>query len=182
MDNDLVVSNGKFTDIYSLFVTGFLTGSGGITSSTSDGDQVLALFDNALTHFPTWAGEPIAAEAIVGKYTFFGDMNIDGQVTGDDYTVIDANLNTTPAVGLAWVKGDSNLDGFVTGDDYTVVDAHLGQGSGNPLSPNAAERRAGAGNRGCRRGAAAGASSAAQRATERLVVRRVVIGSNRRCR
>ena len=83
------------------------------------------------------AGQPIAPGAIVGKYTFFGDMNIDGQVSGDDYTVIDANLNTDPATGLEWLSGDANLDGIVTGDDYTVVDANLGLGSGNPLSPNA---------------------------------------------
>jgi hypothetical protein len=53
--------------------------------------------------------------------TYFGDANIDGQVTGDDYTVIDANLNTTPLAGLAWLSGDMNLDGSVTGDDYTVI-------------------------------------------------------------
>jgi hypothetical protein len=41
-------------------------------------------------------GLAIGPNAIVGKYTYFGDVNIDGQVTGDDYTVIDANLNTSP--------------------------------------------------------------------------------------
>jgi hypothetical protein len=51
--------------------------------------------------------------------------------------VIDANLNTTPAVGLGWLSGDMNLDGSVTGDDYTVIDANLGLGVGNPLSPSA---------------------------------------------
>ena len=62
---------------------------------------------------------------------------MDGQVSGDDYTVIDANLNTTPAAGLAWLSGDANLDGAVTGDDYTVIDANLGLGVGNPLAPEA---------------------------------------------
>jgi hypothetical protein len=71
---------------------------------------------------------------VIGKYTYFGDANLDGQVTGDDYTVIDANLNTTPAPGAAWLSGDMNLDGIVTGDDYTVIDANLGLGNGNPLS------------------------------------------------
>jgi hypothetical protein len=75
------------------------------------------------------------AGAIVGKYTYFGDANFDGQVTGDDYTVIDANLNVTPPVGMEWLYGDANLDGTVTGDDYTVIDANLGLGNGNPLSP-----------------------------------------------
>jgi len=40
--------------------------------------------------------------------------------------VIDANLNTTPLAGLAWLAGDANMDGVITGDDYTVIDANLG--------------------------------------------------------
>ena len=81
------------------------------------------------------------ANAIVGKYTFFGDVNFDGQVTGDDYTVIDANLSTDPAPGLEWLSGDANLDGIITGDDYTVIDANLGLGVGNPLAPAELQRR-----------------------------------------
>src|SRR4029078_5662138 len=75
----------------------------------------------------------IAPNASVGKYTYFGDLNFDGQVTGDDYGTIDANLNTTPAPGRAWLRGDANLDGVVTGDYYGTIDATLGNGVGNPL-------------------------------------------------
>jgi hypothetical protein len=131
-DNDLIVNNGVFSEIFSHVIAGFGNTSGGITSSTSDGSQILALFDNALVGATDWAGQSIGPSAIVGKYTYFGDANIDGQVTGDDYTVIDANLNTAPAVGLGWLSGDLNLDGIVSGDDYTVIDANLGLGSGNP--------------------------------------------------
>ena len=133
-DNDLVVSNGDLTMIRALIIDGFNTGFG-ITSSTSNGSQILALFDNALVGSSAWNGEPISPNAIVGKYTYFGDMNFDGQVTGDDYTIIDSNLNTTPAPGLAWLSGDANLDGVITGDDYTTIDSNLGLGTGNPLSP-----------------------------------------------
>ena len=90
--------------------------------------------DNALVGAGTFNGASIGLTAIVGKYTYFGDANIDGQVTGDDYTVVDANLNTTPAVGLEWLRGDMNLDGTITGDDYTVIDGNLGLGVGNPLT------------------------------------------------
>jgi hypothetical protein len=132
-DNDLIVNNGSYTTIRTWVLQG-AGGATGITSSTSDGSQILALFDNALVGASDWLGLPIGANAIVGKYTYFGDMNLDGQVTGDDYTVVDANLNTTPTVGLEWLSGDANLDGIVTGDDYTVIDANLGLGVGNPLS------------------------------------------------
>ena len=135
-NNDLVVNSGAFSTIQNLVISGFGNPSGGITSSTSNGTQILALFDNALVGAGSWNGGSIPANAIVGKYTFFGDANIDGQVTGDDYTVIDANLSTTPSAGLAWLSGDMNLDGSITGDDYTVIDANLGLGAGSPLGPS----------------------------------------------
>jgi hypothetical protein len=133
-DNDLIVDDGSYTDVRAKVLAGFGGGLGGITSTSSDGSQILALFDNALIGSTDWNGETIGANAVVGKYTYFGDVNFDGQVTGDDYTIIDSNLNTTPAVGLEWLSGDANLDGIVTGDDYTTIDSNLGLGSGNPLS------------------------------------------------
>ena len=132
-NNDLVVNQGNFSTIRALVLSGVGT-STGITSSTSNGSQVLALFDNALVGANNWLGVPISATAIVGKYTYFGDMNLDGQVTGDDYAVVDANLNMTPLAGFAWMAGDANLDGTITGDDYTVIDSNLRLGLGNPLS------------------------------------------------
>jgi hypothetical protein len=131
-DNDLVVNNGNFADIQAKVIAGFANPSN-ITSSSSNGSQILALFDNAFIGALKWQGLDIGPSAIVGKYTYFGDANLDGQVTGDDYTIIDSNLNTTPVAGLAWVSGDMNLDGTVTGDDYTVIDSNLGLGFGNPL-------------------------------------------------
>ena len=131
-DNDLVVNNGSYSTLWAAVLGGF-GNTVGITSSSSDGSQILALFDNAQVGATDWNGAPVGANAVIGKYTYFGDANIDGQVTGDDYTVIDANLNSTPAVGLGWLSGDMNLDGTITGDDYTVIDANLNLGVGNPL-------------------------------------------------
>jgi hypothetical protein len=134
-DNDLIVNEGNYTSIRDLVSQG-LGNTAGIISSTRNGTQILALFDNSLVGRTDWQGIPVALDAVIGKYTYFGDANIDGQVTGDDYTIVDANLNTTPADGVEWLKGDMNLDGEITGDDYTVIDAKLGLGVGNPLSPS----------------------------------------------
>jgi len=134
-DNDLAVNNMPFSDVKALVLAGFGNTSGGITSSASDGTQILALFDNALVGATDWQGVAIGPSAIIGKYTFFGDVNFDGQVSGDDYTIVDSNLNTTPPVGMEWLSGDANLDGVVTGDDYTTIDSNLGLGAGNPLLP-----------------------------------------------
>ena len=134
-DNDLIVSNGSFATLHSLVLQGFNSGPAGITSSTSNGTQILALFDNALVGAAEWAGQTITANAIVGKYTYFGDLNFDGQVSGDDYGVVDGNLGTTPPAGIAWLCGDANQDGIVTGDDYGTIDGYLGLGASAPLAP-----------------------------------------------
>jgi autotransporter-associated beta strand protein len=96
-NNDIAIDNSTFNDVFGQVLAGFGNPNGpGITSSTSDGSQIHALFDNALVGITDWNGASVGANAIVGKYTYFGDANIDGQVTGDDYGVIDANLDTTP--------------------------------------------------------------------------------------
>jgi hypothetical protein len=136
-DNDLVVNDPtSFAAIQALVLTGYGNTSGGIISSTGNGAEntIHALFDNALVGATDWNGVPIDPDAVVGKYTYFGDVNLDGQVTGDDYTIIDSNLDTDPAVGIEWLSGEANMDGLVTGDDYTIIDSNLGSGVGLPLA------------------------------------------------
>ncbi len=104
----------------------------GITSTFSQnhgGAAILALFDNAAfgsSDWPPGSGSTIDANSVVGRFTWFGDVSFDGQVTGDDYAIIDANLGAAPADQVAWLMGDANIDGLVTGDDYAVIDANLG--------------------------------------------------------
>jgi len=144
-DNDLVVNNGVFSSIRALVLAGYSSTPNatktGIISTTgqNSGKTILALFDNALvsphlTDWPKGSGQTIATNAVVGKYTYFGDATLDGQVTADDYLVLDANRNTTPPVGLAWIRGDMTNDGHVTADDYLVLDANRGLGVGSPLA------------------------------------------------
>ena len=142
-DNDLVVITGVFSTVQNLIVTGYSAtpdaGKTGIISTTgqnSSGKTILALFDNALvglTAWPTGSGQTVSSTAIIGKYTYFGDATLDGQVTADDYLVLDANRNTAPPTGVAWIKGDMTNDGSVTADDYLVLDANRGLGVGSPL-------------------------------------------------
>ena len=146
-DNDLVVSYGTapnaFAAIQALVFSGFraspdpsATGIVSTTAQNDSGKEILALLDNQQVQVADWppgSGHTIAINSVVGKYTYFGDLNLDGQVTGDDYPSIDSNLNTTPPAGIAWLNGDANLDGAVTGDDYAVIDSNLGNGMANPL-------------------------------------------------
>jgi hypothetical protein len=84
----------------------------------------------------TWDGVNVIDGDVLVKYTYYGDANLDGQVTADDYAVIDAFLG---ASGPGTNIGDVNKDGLVNADDYPIVDAFLGSGVGNPLahSPSA---------------------------------------------
>jgi len=157
-DNDLVVNYGtnpsEFANVqqavfagYSASVDPSKTGIISTTSQNNAGVTILALFDNAMIGVGDWpagSGNTVPANAVIGKYTYFGDVSFDGQVTGDDYAIIDANLGTVPDPGVAWLAGDANLDGQVTGDDYAVIDANLGLGNGMPLSPQALSSGGGA--------------------------------------
>ncbi len=144
-DNDLVITTAAFSDVQNAVFVGYSdtpnTAATGIISTTSQnagGNAMLLLFDNSqagASEWPAGSGHLIAPTAIVGKYTYFGDTNLDGQVTGDDYAAIDAMLGTTGInPGIAVLMGDTNFDYQVTGDDYGAVDANLGLGAGNPLA------------------------------------------------
>jgi autotransporter-associated beta strand protein len=60
-------------------------------------------------------------------YTYYGDANLDGRVTFDDYVKIDTGFNT----GLTgWVNGDFNYSGGVSFDDYVLIDISFNQQGG----------------------------------------------------
>jgi autotransporter-associated beta strand protein len=100
------------------------------TPGSPDDDKVLAVADNAFWGKSSFNGIDIDGSTVVGKYTFFGDANLDGKVTGDDYVSVDANLGS----GDSWLEGDFNMNGVTTGDDYVAIDANLGKGTPNPLA------------------------------------------------
>src|SRR5205823_1539496 len=118
-------NNGDLATIRALVFQGY-GGTIGIisTSGQSAGNTILALLDNSQIGAADWNGQSIGANAIIGKYTFFGDMDFDGQVTPGDYGILDANFGTIPPLGIAWIHGDADLDGQVTPGDYGILDAN----------------------------------------------------------
>src|SRR5687768_3755545 len=133
-DNDLLVDyTGTSVEgaIRQLVKNGRASGFG-ITSTpgSPDDDKLLAVADNANLNRTAWLGVNIDATTVIGKYTYFGDANLDGKVTGDDYLNVDANLGT----GDTWLEGDFNMSGVTTGDDYLAIDANLGKGTSDPLA------------------------------------------------
>jgi hypothetical protein len=144
-DNDLIVNTGNFSTLQALVLGGYRGGpdttATGIVSSTSQnvhgGMTILALFDNSLaglTVWPTGSATTVASTAIIGKYTYIGDTNMDGQVTPQDYTAIDSNVGTSVDPSISWFYGDTNFDGSIDASDYAGVDGALGFGVGSPLA------------------------------------------------
>jgi hypothetical protein len=104
--------------------------SAGLTAvGAATGAQVRGLTGGQTDSF---RGEPIDATSIVAMYTYAGDANLDGIVSGDDYSSIDFNVAVSGASG--WYNGDFNWDGIVSGDDYSAIDFNiLAQGAPFPI-------------------------------------------------
>jgi hypothetical protein len=86
--------------------------------------------------FTTFRGVAADDDSILVGYTYVGDANLDGQVDGSDYSLIDNGY----ANGLTgWFNGDFNYDGVIDGSDYTLIDnAFNNQGTAFPASVVAA--------------------------------------------
>ncbi|MDX1962427.1 MAG: hypothetical protein SFX18_04695 [Pirellulales bacterium] len=68
-------------------------------------------------------------------YRYAGDYNLDGQVDGADYTVVDSNSGSTGYGALTvagWTLGDGDFDGDVDSADYAPIDTNFGSGVGDP--------------------------------------------------
>jgi hypothetical protein len=85
----------------------------------------------------TFRGISVAAADTIVMYTYAGDANLDGLISGDDYTAIDFNVATPGASG--WFNGDFNYDGIISGDDYATIDFNIvAQGTPFPTAAAAA--------------------------------------------
>src|SRR6185295_12117244 len=73
-------------------------------------------------------GEAVDANAILLKYTYYGDRDFDGDVDADDYAGMDAGFANRTSPGALtfprqpWRDGDPNLSGSINIDDYFWMD------------------------------------------------------------
>lgn len=105
----------------------------GLTSALAHGDWqritglALMLNDNGAGG-PIWgsiAGQSVDASDLIVRYTYAGDLNLDGQVDIDDYFLIDTGYVRQRS---GYQNGDINYDGSIDSDDYFLIDrAMLGQ-------------------------------------------------------
>ncbi len=105
------------------YAGGLLNGTTGITSSTAAATPGFAVgyadgADGVVTG--------LSSGQLELKYTRYGDANLDGVVSGDDFSILVGNLGKSAA---AWDKGDFNYDGVVSGNDFALLVANLGKAS-----------------------------------------------------
>ena len=118
-----------FANLTSYLATGYAGGAwnglspsgGSIRSSNAAAlyPTALGILENANIGWASYGGKPITgANAVLIGYTYYGDGDLSGAVTPDDYnSFLDGYNQVLPAT---WWTGDYDYDGFVTPDDYNL--------------------------------------------------------------
>src|SRR5207253_8074627 len=89
------------------------------------------------TQTALWNGQTVDATAVLVKYTYGGDANLDGLINVDDYGRIDFNVGMGTG---GWFNGDFNYDGKINVDDYGIIDYNAAA-QGPPLAATASVAR-----------------------------------------
>jgi hypothetical protein len=83
--------------------------------------EAARVFGLGASQVTSYGGLNVDATAVVTKYTYFGDANLNGKVDLDDYALIDRGFARHVA-DAHWMDGDFNYDGVVDGGDYLLMD------------------------------------------------------------
>jgi hypothetical protein len=67
-----------------------------------------------------FGSETVDTTTVLVKYTYAGDLNLDGVINADDYALID--FYSQSAAPATYSHGDINYDGSINADDYAVID------------------------------------------------------------
>ena len=130
-NNDLIVDYAEtsvIADLIAAFVEGRLTANGDDLGLPT----YLAIAEAADLGLETFSGQSVDGSAVLAKFTYVGDANLDGQVDALDYERVDLAIGNTGVLGTA--QGDLNYDGNVDALDYEQIDLNIGNGVGSPLA------------------------------------------------
>jgi autotransporter-associated beta strand protein len=84
--------------------------------------------------FSTFAGQAVDPTTILVKYTYLGDVNLDGKVDDNDVTIMVLNYDHGQVDTHTWQQGDiSGYDGRIDDNDITVLVLNYHRGIGAPL-------------------------------------------------
>ena len=90
-------------------------------------DQLFAPFD----HF---AGQPVDGNTVLAKFTYAGDVNLDGAVDDNDVAILGLYYDRGAVNTHYWSQGDIfGYDGRVDDNDVAIFGVTYGLGLGHPL-------------------------------------------------
>jgi hypothetical protein len=101
-----------------------------MTSASTPAGTKLGYGATQTLGWSSFAGLFVDSSAVVVKFTYAGDANLDGQVTISDLGDLASNWQST---GVFWGNGDFNYDGAVTISDLGDLASNWQAGVGNPL-------------------------------------------------
>jgi hypothetical protein len=131
-DNDLIIPGGNAAEVNQWIRDWRLIGKAAEYRTT-----VGILNDKGdANHTPittTFAGQNVLATDVLVKYTWNGDVNLDGRLNADDYFFIDQGFLQKPTPPK-YRDGDFNLDGKINADDYFLIDSAFLNQKGQVLS------------------------------------------------
>jgi hypothetical protein len=124
------------TGITSSTVAFDLAHSGDMVSPTP-GITAIGVVMNADAGYTTFDGIAVDANSVLVKYTFLGDTDLEGQVTGFDEQIV-TNNNDNGVTGGGWISGDFGYQGAVNGfDQQQAVNNQISQSQYPFTSPAA---------------------------------------------
>jgi glucose/arabinose dehydrogenase len=106
--------------------------AGRLLSSSATALTGLGYGDNALLAQTTFAGQPVDADSLLIKFTYFGDGDLDGDVDVNDLGILASAWQTTGV----WTNGDFDYNGSIDVNDLGLLASNWQAGVGSPLGPH----------------------------------------------
>jgi hypothetical protein len=138
-DNDAVFHLADFNMLYNQLKVGFDRGSwsgfGFISSAAATNpnlDTTLAIARNGFFDYREFSGQSVTRDSILLKYTYYGDIDLNGAVDANDLTIFARNFGKRTQDPMP-ERGDLDYNGRVDADDLTLFANNFGKGTGNPL-------------------------------------------------
>jgi hypothetical protein len=139
-DNDLIVDYAgasPLAPVQSWLTSGSnggaWNGQGGINTSAGTASRGLGFAEasEVFANFPaTFSGVPVDNTAVLVKYTFYGDTNLDGTVNVVDFNKLAANFGQSPR---RWAHGNFDYDADVDVADFNRLASNFGSGGLSPV-------------------------------------------------
>lgn len=134
-DNDLILAYDGASptgDVRQHILAGRLFTS--VAEPSPGRSAALGFVDNQMIRQAMWETQPLGSgvgdyRQVIVKFTYAGDVDLDGKVTAADYSNLVANIGWAGT----WFFGDVNHDGLITHADFAAVTANLGAGVDRPL-------------------------------------------------